>query len=45
MGVQLGLSALVVFASLLIWGGYWARGMILSVPLTVPAENCPGGKD
>lgn len=46
MGAQLGLSALVVFASLLIWG--WVlgpAGMILSVPLTVLLRIALEAKD
>ena len=46
MGAQLGLSALVVFASLVIWG--WVLGpvgMILSVPLTVLLRIALAAKD
>jgi predicted PurR-regulated permease PerM len=39
MGRRLGLSALVVFLSLLFWGWLWgAAGMFLSVPLTMVAR-------
>jgi predicted PurR-regulated permease PerM len=46
MGAQLGLSALVVFTSLLIWG--WVlgpAGMILAVPLTILLRIALESKD
>ncbi|WP_136922903.1 AI-2E family transporter [Polyangium aurulentum] len=46
MGRRLGLSALVVFLSLLFWGWLWGpAGMFLSVPLTMVARILLEGSD